>query len=436
MEFLKNTSIIRLIRRAGVKSLSKNSFNMIKKNIIYQKLEEIIILSIKFNSTHNKKIISQNDIYKSLQIMGYNVTEISCNKEIKYSFKIYINKLLKHVFSTNEITQNAKSQINSFLCIICNCILKLIIDTKIHKNFINIKDITCVLYTVLSGELLKNSILEGEKAVENFSNFISTNDNKKRISKQQKANIIFSPSIIQKIFKNNIKISNSAKIFITAILEYLTFEIFDLAIIFCKNDNRTRITIRDIELAIRTDVELSKLFNKLNITFLGGGVVPTKLNFLNQNEVISKIDNKKIIKNIKKEQENNNLIFSKSLFEKVVRNIYVNKKINNEVFIILQYFIEQYCIDILQKANYITLNSNRIRLIPNDINIVYFIKNNVVNNINQKQISANVQDNQIEYLFEIQNNDENIDDEEEYVDIYDSSDIATDDDVGLDINGI
>ena len=435
MEFLKNTSIIILIRRAGVKSLSKNSFNMIK-NIIYQKLEEIIILSIKFNSTHNKKIISQNDIYKSFQIIGYNVTEISCNKEIKYSFEIYINKLLKQVFLKNEITQNAKSQINSFLCIICNYILKLIMDIKIHKNFINIKDITCVLYEVLSGELLKNSILEGEKAVENFSNFIPTNDNKKRISKQQKANIIFSPSIIQKICKNNIKISNSAKIFITAILEYLTFEIFDLAIIFCKNDNRIRITVRDIELAIRTDIELSNLFNKLNIIFLGGGVVPTKLNFLNQNEVISKIDNKKIIKNIKKEQENNNLIFSKSLFIKVVRNIYVNKKINKEVFIILQYFIEQYCIDILQKANYITLNSNRIRLIPNDINIVYFIKNNVLNNTCQNQIITNTQDNQIEYLFEIQNNDENIDYEEEYVDIYDSSDITTEDDIGLDINGV
>ena len=62
MEFLKNTSIIRLIRRAGVKSLSKNSFIMIKK-LMHQKLEKIITISIKFNSSHNKKIISSADIY-------------------------------------------------------------------------------------------------------------------------------------------------------------------------------------------------------------------------------------------------------------------------------------------------------------------------------------------------------------------------------------
>lgn len=436
MEFLKNTSIIRLIRRAGVKSLSKNSFNMIK-NIIYKKLEGIILLSIKFNSTHNKKIISQNDIYKTLQIMGYNVAEISYDKETKYSFEIYINKLLKQVFLKNEITQNSKSQINSFLCIFCKYILNLIIETKINNNFVNIKDITCILNSVLSGELLKNCIIEGEKAVENFSKYSSViNENnildKKRVSKQQKANIIFSPSIIQKIFKKDIKISNSAKIFLAAVLEYLTFEIFDLSIMFCKNDNRTRITIRDIELAVKTDIELTSLFNKLNIKFLGGGVVPTKLNFLNQEPVIA---NKKIQRIIKKEQENHKLIFSKKLFEKVVRYIYVNKKINKEVFIILQYFVEQYCIDILQKANYITLNSNRIRLIPNDINIVYFIKNNINNNINKNQIKTNVDNNEVEYLFEIQNiNEEN--DEEEYVEIYDSSDNTTEEDIGLDINGL
>ena len=46
------------------------------------------------------------------------------------------------------------------------------------------------------------------------------------------------------ISEKNIKICNSAKIFLVAVLEYLTYEIFDLSIIFCKNDNRNRINKR------------------------------------------------------------------------------------------------------------------------------------------------------------------------------------------------
>lgn len=418
MEFLKNTSIIRLFRRAGIKSLSKNSFIMIKK-IIHQKLEEIIIISINFNSTHNKKIISSNDIYKTMEMLGYNVSELNIDK--KYSFEVYINKLLSQVFLKNEITHNAKSQLNSVLSIICKHILR-----SIDKKTINPKDITCVLYTFLSGELLKNSISEGEKAVNNFTNFEKTTD-QKRASKQQKADIIFSPSIIDKIFKNENKITISAKIFIAAILEYLAYEILDLSIIFCKNNDRSRITIRDMELAVRTDIELNKLFNKLNILFLGGGVIPIIAN-------PEKIQNH-INKKIKKEQENNSLIFSKTLFQKLVRSIYNNKKINKEVFDILQYIIEQYCIDILQKANCITINSNRIRLIPNDINIVYHINNdNIINNINLSQPIHHTQNNHFEYLFEINDNNEYTD-EDEYVDIYNDSEI-TDEDIGLDISGI
>lgn len=427
MEFLKNTSIIRLIRRAGVKSLSKNSFILIKK-LIHQKLEEIINISLKYNSSHNKKIISPTDLYKTFELSGYNVSELNINNT-KYSFEVYINKLLKQSFLTNEITYNAKSQLNSVLLCICRHILK-----SIDKKTINNKDVICVLNTILSGELLKNCIIEGEKAVNNFTNFVKNygddNVNKMRFSKQEKSNIIFSPSIINKIFKNEIKISNSAKIFISAVLEYLTFEIIDLSIIFCKDDKRSRITIRDIEIAIKTDNELNKMFNKLNIILLGGGVIPTIEN-ISINQV-----NKKIIKIIKKEQENNNLILSKTLFQKLVRSIYNNKKINKEVFEILQYFIEQYTIDILQKANYITINSNRIRLIPNDINIVYFIKNNFLPDF-KIVIPNNVttQHNHFEYLFEI-NDDNEYTDEDEYIDIEDESAYTEDSDIGLDISGI
>ena len=79
MEFtngITKPSLTRIARRAGVKSVSECCYNTIR-DIIVQKLTEIIKISIIVNSQHQTKTLMSEDIYKSLQLLGYNVAQSS-----------------------------------------------------------------------------------------------------------------------------------------------------------------------------------------------------------------------------------------------------------------------------------------------------------------------------------------------------------------------
>ena len=74
MEGITKTSLTRLARRGGVKSLSDDCFDTVR-NLMGMKLSEIIKTVIIVNSEHQTKTIMVGDVYESLQILGYNVTE-------------------------------------------------------------------------------------------------------------------------------------------------------------------------------------------------------------------------------------------------------------------------------------------------------------------------------------------------------------------------
>jgi len=60
-----------------------------------------------------------------------------------------------------------------------------------------------------------------------------------------------------------------------------------------------------------------------------------------------------------------------------------HSKIGKDVFIILQHFMEQYIIDLLYNANYLTIHAGRIKLIPLDIQLYLSFKTqNSYNSLN------------------------------------------------------
>jgi histone H2B len=302
-------------------------------------------------------------------------------KKKNHFFEIYISKVLKQVSPDNGITLNAKQQLNSFLCILLKEISTMTIDlTNISKKkTISLKEIKNALNIVLFGELLSCSLKEGEKACESYSN-------ETKGSRQNRANIIFPPSLIENFLRSNSRfsIASLTPIYLAAVLEFITFEILDISVKNSKERKHNRITVRDMELAVRNDIELDTLFKKYNITFLGGGVVPFIHNSFKTNT------NSLALKNIKKQQKNSDsLILAKSPFEKLVRhilkeNLSDHSKIGKDVFIILQHFIEQYIIDLLYNANYLTIHAGRIKLIPSDIQLYLSFKtHNSYNSLNK-----------------------------------------------------
>ena len=73
-----------------------------------------------------------------------------------------------------------------------------------------------------------------------------------------------------RILSNN-RIGASAAVFASAILEYLTAEVLELASLISSKQNFKRITPRHLCLAIRGDEELDKLIKAI---IAGGGVSP------------------------------------------------------------------------------------------------------------------------------------------------------------------
>ena len=73
MSFTK-PSITKLSRRGGVKSMSDECYETIRKIIEY-KLNEIVKAVVVVNSAHNTKTIMSNDVYDALHLLNHKVTQ-------------------------------------------------------------------------------------------------------------------------------------------------------------------------------------------------------------------------------------------------------------------------------------------------------------------------------------------------------------------------
>lgn len=306
-------------------------------------------------------------------------------KKTRY-FETYISKVLKHLSPLNGITANGKQQLNSIICHITTQItdISVKLTQESGKKTLSEKEISNSIKHILTGELLKHCLHEADDSISKFKDesIIKTTN----LSRQDRAGIIFSPSITEKFLRNfgysKLMITKNAPIYLASILEYITVEIIRSALEITKTNKHIRITVRDMELAVRTDKELNKLFVTCNLYFIGGGVVP----FIYPSLQLKKPRRKGsrtgdvALKEIKKYQKNSNcVIFSRLPLERYIRTLLLQLKpkikISKNVFIIFQYFVEQYVVKFLSDANMIAIHSGRVKVMKSDLDLVFNFRN-------------------------------------------------------------
>ena len=100
-------------------------------------------------------------------------------------------------------------------------------------------------------------------------------DGKKSMTKFAKAGLQFPVGRISRFLKKGkyaTRVGAGAPVYLCAILEYLTAEILELAGNAARDNKKSRIIPRHIQLAVRNDEELNKLFG--GVTIASGGVLP------------------------------------------------------------------------------------------------------------------------------------------------------------------
>ena len=97
----------------------------------------------------------------------------------------------------------------------------------------------------------------------------------KSISRSSRAGLQFPVGRIARYLKNgkySERVGAGAPVYLAAVLEYLAAEVLELAGNAAKDNKKTRIIPRHIQLAVRNDEELNKLM--ANATIASGGVLP------------------------------------------------------------------------------------------------------------------------------------------------------------------
>jgi histone H3 len=297
-------------------------------------------------------------------------------------FETYISKVLKTVSSESGITSNAKQQLNSAICIIAQKLARFVSElTAISgKKTISVEEVRNSVKFIMTGTLQETVLRYAEDSVSTFENATP-----KHSARQNKAGIIFPPSISEKFLREfGHMLTKTTPIYFAAVLEHIVIDVLVLAVKLSQENNRVRITIRDLELAVRTDPQLNSLFQKFNLSFLGGGVVPyiheSLLNKKPRKKKKDEIEKKGhrfrpgtvSLRDIRKYQKVSNcLTFAKLPFERLVRSkLEDGMKISKDTFVVLQYYIEQYIVDILRDSNSAAIHCGRVKLLPADIDFI------------------------------------------------------------------
>lgn len=342
--------------------------------------------------------------------MAENKPKIS-KKKASNSFKRNIKKSLSFL-GESQISSPANSQLDELLKVVCRKISSESRDICLNfkKLTQGAKEITLAIKNCLPEEIVEESNKKIQDSINSYESFHKKSDEAlSSFRRETQANLVFSVSLAEKYIRNfgysKTSVSKLAPIILAALLESICDRILYLCVEIAKKNNKVIITQRHLYLAVMGDAPLSQMVSSMNIEFMGCGVVPNidprltpskqkktqqaarrRKNDKNKNAGEKKAHKflpcTKAMMNIRAYQKECKLLSPSLPFERTVRfitdSIVGSEKsetsgirFSSGTIKIIQYFVEQKTITLLQKALQITLHSGREGITGEDIYLAW-----------------------------------------------------------------
>ena len=298
---ITKADIKRLARRSGVKRISGLVYREVR-GVLKVYLENLVRKSIDIMSHGRLRTLKEIHVREALQFDGITPLYKSISKKVKtetgekskkraihkyINLDTYVTRVLKQVHPNTGLNSASLAELSQFGIYLTLKITELARKLAMNeeRKTLTSRDVQTAVRLVLPGELAKHSESEGTKAVTKFNSSQSVATGKpKTKTRSQRSGLTFSISRIENIMRGQKKtggdktskdrVGSTAAIYLTAVIEYLTAEILELAGNAAKDNGLVRIKPRHIMMAVENDEELDKLANNMGIIIVDGGVLP------------------------------------------------------------------------------------------------------------------------------------------------------------------